>query len=203
MAAGDTRFAHVMSFFSVSGVAKRHSSATLSRDSVPSSKARDVRGRSGRAWAAAIQRRAFQLEMPRRADSHWARSRAPSERHTSAWSQSATMSSKRRSAVVTAACATSSRAGSPMSMVLADTAMAHLGGLRAARPPPPYRTYVRPVKGSRGKVADGLRALPGISSSRRRAGPGTRSGGSGWPVRTPRGARWAGRAPSVEAPLKA
>lgn len=49
---------------SVSGVAKRVSSTTLSIPSSPASNASAVRGSDSSAWPAAIHRRAFQSLMP-------------------------------------------------------------------------------------------------------------------------------------------
>jgi hypothetical protein len=64
MAAADTPSAHFRSLASVSGVANRVSSTTLSTPRSPEENASPIRGRSSRAWAQAIHRLAFHQEMP-------------------------------------------------------------------------------------------------------------------------------------------
>ena len=95
-AATDTRRAHAIREPSLAQVAKRLSSSTLSSDRRPSSSATDISGSSSSAWAAWIQRRALQQEMPKRPDSHCAMSRQPSSSHSSDRSQRRTEASSRR-----------------------------------------------------------------------------------------------------------
>jgi hypothetical protein len=64
MAPLETRFAHRSNRSSVSGVANRVSSTTLSIAMAPDANAADRPGSSGRWWAASIHLRAFHSEMP-------------------------------------------------------------------------------------------------------------------------------------------
>jgi hypothetical protein len=64
MQAPDTPMAHLMSLGSVSAVANRVSSTTLSMLRSPEENASAMRGRPSRAWAALIHRSAFHQEMP-------------------------------------------------------------------------------------------------------------------------------------------
>lgn len=92
---------------SVSGVANRVSSATLSRCSSPDSSASETAGRDSRACAASIHRRAFHCDTPYRIDNQCAVSRAPRSRQTRRRSISAMRLSIRRCAAATAACSAS------------------------------------------------------------------------------------------------
>src|SRR5207247_4083701 len=105
--ATETPLAHETRFDSVSAVASRLISTTLSIPSWPEGNAPEMRGSPSRAWAAWIQRDAFQQEMPYRMERKCAVSGAPDSRQASSRSASAMSSNKFRCAPEMWACSAS------------------------------------------------------------------------------------------------
>jgi hypothetical protein len=92
MARTETLCAHETSLASSSGVAKRQSSKTLSKDNEPAPRASAMTGRWGRERAALIHLLAAQQEIPSLKDSHSARSLEPCPSQATPRSHSATSS---------------------------------------------------------------------------------------------------------------